>query len=163
MSFSIIAAVGKNGEIGLNNKLLWNIPEDFQWFKYHTMNKVVIMGRRTYESLPVDYLPKRINVVLTKNKDYKPHTEVMVFHTVDDILHEFANEREVMILGGSEIYKQFLPYTNRMYLTKVDHSFEADSYFPKIDWNDWKTYFKHEGEKDNEYDYCFYVYKKPLK
>lgn len=163
MTFSIIAAVGKNGELGLNNKLLWHIPEDLRWFKQHTLNKVVVYGRKTYESLPIPYLPGRINVVLTSDKSYKPHPNVIVKHSVGDVLHEFSNEREVMVCGGSNIYEQFLPYSNKIYLTKVNHTFDADTYFPHVEWDGWVQYFENKRRNDNGFEYSFHVYKKPLK
>ncbi|WP_079709725.1 dihydrofolate reductase [Paraliobacillus ryukyuensis] len=162
MSFSIIAATGLNGEIGSNNKLLWHIPEDFEWFKHHTYHKVCILGRKTYESIGKP-LPKRINVVLTKDNSYNPHPNVIVRNNINDVLFEFSNEREVMVLGGSSIYKQFLPYCNRIYLTKVKHKFNADSYMPNINWDDWFKYFHREGSNQNGFNYEFNIYKKPLK
>ncbi|WP_145475512.1 dihydrofolate reductase, partial [Staphylococcus hominis] len=105
MHISLIAAIGQNNEIGLDNKLLWNIKEDMNWFRKHTKHKVVVMGRKTYESIGKP-LKGRVNVVLTRNPDYNPHPDVLVRKDISEITFEFRNELEVMVIGGETIYKQ---------------------------------------------------------
>ncbi|MGE4657264.1 dihydrofolate reductase, partial [Bifidobacterium longum subsp. suis] len=129
MHISLIAAIGQNNEIGLDNKLLWNIKEDMDWFRKHTKHKVVVMGRKTYESIGKP-LKGRVNVVLTRNPNYNPHPDVLVRKDISEITFEFRNELEVMVIGGETIYKQFMPFANRLYITHVNHEFKADSFFP---------------------------------
>ncbi|WZK93531.1 dihydrofolate reductase [Bacillus phage BvP] len=162
MYVSLIAAVGKNRELGLNNKLLWDIKEDMNWFRQKTKNKVVIMGRKTYESIGKP-LKGRINVVLTRNKNFKPHPDVLVRNDLAAVFYEMRNELEVVGIGGAEIYRLLLPFANRMYLTHVDEEFEADSYFPEFDTEIWTRFFHQEGADKSVFNYSFNVYKKMLK
>lgn len=172
----MIASIGKNRELGKDNKLLWNIKEDMQWFKTHTMNKPVVMGSATYESIGKP-LKGRLNVVLSYNKEYNPHEDVMVCHSIDEVLFHLKDEREVMVIGGEKIYQQFLPYTNRIYLTEVDKEFEADTFFPEFDKTKFICYFSKEGTQHQNQNqnqnadagvnesglkYTFKVYKKKL-
>lgn len=160
MYISLIAAIGKRGELGNDNKLNWHLPEDFKWFKRHTKNKTVVMGRKTYESIGKP-LGGRLNVVITTDKNYDPHPDVLVRNSLADVLYEFRNEVELMIIGGESIYKQCLPYANRLYLTEIDQTFEADAFFPEIDKENWSRFF-HQSGKDKGYSYSFNVYKKKL-
>jgi dihydrofolate reductase len=162
LHISLIAAIGQNNEIGLDNKLLWNIKEDMDWFRKHTKHKVVVMGRKTYESIGKP-LKGRVNVVLTRNPNYNPHPDVLVRKDISEITFEFRNELEVMVIGGETIYKQFMPFANRLYITHVNHEFKADSFFPDFDTEDvWTRYFYQEGSENSEYDYSFSVYKRKL-
>lgn len=163
MHISLIASVDKNYGIGKDNKLLQHISEDFTWFKKHTKNRVVVMGRATYESLPKKPLPKRLNVVLTRDTTYNPHPDVQVYHDIASVIHEFRHEPELMVIGGASIYEQFLPHTNRIYLTELDKEFEADSFFPTFDKKEFIRYFHLKGEEEVGFDYSFNVYKKMLK
>jgi len=156
---SLIVAMGKNREIGKDNKLLWNIKEDMQWFKTHTMHKPVIMGRCTYESIGRP-LPDRLNIVLSRNRNYQPHEDVIVRHCVGDIIREFGAEPELMVIGGAMVYEQFLPYATRLYLTEIDQEYEADAYFPDIDLTDWDRFFHREGVGDAEVKYKFSIYRR---
>jgi len=162
MEISMIAAKGKNNEIGFENKLLWHIKEDFEWFKEHTYNKPVIMGRATYESIGKP-LPKRINVVLTRDKNYNPDPSVIVLPNVESVLSEFKKYREIMIIGGESVYKQFLPFANRLYLTEIDAEFTADKFFPEFPLEDYRECYSREGVEDKGFDYMFKVYRKKLK
>ena len=161
MHVALIAAKGKNGEIGCGNKLLWRIKEDFDWFKRHTRNKIVVMGRKTYESIGKP-LKGRVNVVLTRDRDYDPHPDVLVRYDPAEILFEFRNELELMVIGGEEIYKLFLPYANRLYLTEIQKEFEADAFFPEYNKAEWSRYFFLEGSEEVGFNYTFNVYKKKL-
>lgn len=156
---SLIVAMGRNREIGKDNKLLWNIKEDLRWFKAHTMHKPVIMGRRTYESIGRP-LPDRLNIVLSRDRDYQPHEDVVVRHRMGDIIREFGMESELMVIGGAMVYKQFLPYTTKLYLTEIDREYEADTYFPDVDLSGWDRLFHREGIEDTEIKYEFSVYKR---
>lgn len=161
MEVSLIAAHGKNREIGLNNNLLWHIKEDFEWFKCHTRNKPVIMGRKTYESIGRP-LPHRINVVLSRNPDFSPEPNVLVLPSVDAAIYEFRKYREIMVLGGENVYKQFLPYANRLYLTEIHKSFQADAFFPEFPKEEYRECFSRKGVEEVGFDYYFKVYRKKL-
>ena len=143
MNLSIVVATGLNGEIGKDNHLLWNLSSDLKRFKEITTKvqkrstkNVVIMGRNTFESLPFKYgLPNRINAIISSNldmfteKEYEEY-DIDVFNSVESICTLLKNcAEEVFIIGGASIYKQFLPYCNKIYLTEVQSEFEADTFF----------------------------------
>ena len=158
---NLIVAVDKNWAIGNQNKLLVSIPADMKFFRETTMNKVVVMGRKTLESFPNGMpLKKRTNIVLTRDKNYQVK-DAIVLHTVEEVLEELKkyNEEEIYIIGGESIYRQFLPYCKVAHVTKVNHAYEADTYFPNLDEKDeWvvtgvseeQTYF------DLEYEFVRY-------
>ena len=155
---SAICAVASNNVIGGNNTLLWRLPEDLKRFKELTMGKTMVMGRKTFESLP-GVLPGRTHIIITKDTDYNPnHERVKVIHSLDEIINNFRdNDVEMFIVGGGEIYKQLLPYCDKLYLTKVLKDFEGDTCFPEIDMMDWFIAFESEtftDEKSNlQYKY----------
>ncbi|MFW5888360.1 MAG: dihydrofolate reductase [Patescibacteria group bacterium] len=128
---SIIAIIGKNRELGKDNKLLWDMPEDMKRFKELTQGHAVIMGRKTYESIGKK-LEGRNNIVITENKNYEAKGCTVVCSIKKAI--EYAQEmdrEEVFIIGGAQIYEQALPYADKLYLTVVDKEAEADTYFPE--------------------------------
>ena len=133
MTVSIIAAVGKNNELGKNNDLIWHLPDDLKFFKETTLGKAVIMGRKTFESLP-KALPGRKNIVITTNKDFKAEGAFVV-GSIDSAL-EMADTEEVFIIGGASIYKAFLKMADKIYLTEIEANDDnADVYFPEFDKN----------------------------
>lgn len=130
---SAIAAIGKNRELGKNNKLLWHLPGDLPRFKRITRNHPIIMGRKTYESNG-RLLPKRVNIIVTRNSDFAVEGAIIV-HSVKEAI-ERAKEIEkhkIFIIGGAEIFKIALPFVDRLYLTVVDESTSADVFFPPYD------------------------------
>jgi len=129
---SIIVALASNNAIGKDNDLLWHISDDLKRFKSLTMDHTVIMGRNTWDSLPRRPLPKRRNVVLTHNTDFKAEGADVV-HSVDEAMRIVADEEEAFVMGGATLYRQFLPLAQRLYITHVHASFDADVYFPEID------------------------------
>lgn len=138
---NLIVAVSKSWGIGKDGDLLFSIPEDMKFFRETTMNKVVIMGRKTLESFPNKKpLPKRTNIVLTRNKDYNPEG-VTVCHTPEEVLQEVKkyDSDDCFIIGGEEIYRLFIPFCNYAYITRVDSDADADSFLPDfeklIDWH----------------------------
>jgi dihydrofolate reductase len=145
MNFAAVVAHDKNRLIGGDNKLLWHLPEDLKHFKNLTLNSTVIMGRKTFESIGKP-LPKRLNVVLTKDDNFRPNN-CMVYDRVQDVVRDFAEETRVFIIGGGEIYKQFLPYITRIYVSLVDGEYQGDTYFPDygIDLG-WKCFFEEQKE-----------------
>ena len=160
---NLIVAVDKNWAIGNKGKLLVSIPSDMKFFREETSGegKVVILGRKTLETFPGGRpLKNRVNVILTKNPDFKADGAIIV-HSVEEALEavkDFADEK-IYVIGGDTIYKQFLPYCNLAHVTKIDHAYEADTYFPNLeehpDWemtqiSDEQTYF------DLEYEFVRY-------
>lgn len=131
-NISIIVALAQNNAIGKNNDLLWHIGDDLRRFKQLTTGHTVIMGRRTFDSLPKRPLPNRRNIVITHDTAYAcPSAEV--FHSLNAALDAVRGEEETFVIGGAEIYRQFLPFAKRLYLTWVYADFDADVYFPTID------------------------------
>ena len=134
---SLIVAMSKNGVIGNGGRIPWYEPLDLRYFRHHTVGKPVIMGRKTWESLP-GRLPNRGNVVLTRN----PHLiapGVWAFSSLTSALDAFLDEREVMIIGGAEVYAQSVDLCDRMYVTTVGYDVEGDARFPPIDWSAWRV------------------------
>ena len=156
--FSIIVAIGKNSEIGKGNKLLWYIPEDLKNFKEITTGKTVIMGRKTFESIGRP-LPNRKNIVLSKNGDKESFEQkgIELYQNLENLIADYKNsEEEIFIIGGEQIYKEFLQkeLISRMYISYVDFSdLEADAYFPEINYDNWKIV--EEKEYDN-WKFCMY-------
>lgn len=130
---SIIAAIGKNRELGKDNKLLWSLPEDMARFKLLTKNHAVIMGQKTYESIG-KALPERFNIVLSNDQNFHPSDSVVV-GSIDEALRvaKENEEKEVFVIGGGQVYKQFMQYADRLYLTLIDAVAEADTYFPEFE------------------------------
>ena len=140
---SHIVAVSKNNVIGLKNKLPWHIPEDLKYFYNTTKNKVLIMGRKTFQSMG-KALPNRFNVVLTKNTDFRKK-EIVVFPSFEEALEHCRQSailekygREIFITGGGEIYKQTLPLVDRLYVTRIHKEYEGDAFYPEIPMNQFK-------------------------
>lgn len=130
MSVSMIAAVGKNLELGKNNNLIWHFKEDMKFFKDTTMGHTVVMGRKTFESLP-KALPGRKNIVISSNAQYQAQGATVVT-SVEEAL-QIADNEEIFVIGGGKIYAEFLPYADKLYLTEIDAECEdADTYFPKF-------------------------------
>lgn len=148
----MICAIGKNREIGFQNKLLWNLPEDMKHFVKITSGKTVIMGERTYQSIGRP-LPNRKNIVVTLNKDLQaPGCEVRF--DLDEVLREYKNsEEEVFVIGGGMIYGLSLPMTDKLYLTLVDDAPEADTFFP--DYSEFKTVVSEEDMDNGQYKFKF--------
>jgi dihydrofolate reductase len=127
---SIIVAVAANRAIGKDNDLLWHISEDLKRFKKITQGNQVIMGKKTFESLPKAPLPNRTNVVITDDRN--DHFEGCVtVYSIEEAIDLCSEESESFIIGGGTIYKQFLPYASKLYITKVHRDFDADTFFPE--------------------------------
>ena len=130
MSVSMIAAVGKNLELGKNNDLIWHFKEDMKFFKDTTMGHTVVMGRKTFESLP-KALPGRKNIVISSNAKYQAQGATVVT-SVEEAL-QIADNEEIFVIGGGKIYAEFLPYADKLYLTEIYAECEdADTYFPQF-------------------------------
>lgn len=145
MNFAAVVAHDKNRLIGGENKLLWDLPEDLKHFKKLTLNSTVIMGRKTFESIGKP-LPKRLNVILTKDINFKPNG-CLVYNNIDDIIGDFNEDPNVFVIGGGEIYKQFFPYIQRIYTSLVDGEYSGDTYFPDYGTDlGWKCFFEEQKE-----------------
>ena len=161
MKVSLIVAASENGVIGKDNDLIWHLPNDMRFFKQTTLNHHVIMGRKNFESIPHKYrpLPNRINIVITRQTDYKADGCVVVNSVVAAL--EIAKEngdKEPFIIGGGQIYKLALEanLVDRIYLTKVHHTFDGDTFFPALN-NKWKEVNKtvNIADEKHAYDYDF--------
>lgn len=130
--FSLIVAMAQNGAIGKNNDLLWHISDDLKRFKSLTSGHTVIMGRRTFDSLPKKPLPKRRNIVLTTDTEFH-YDGVEVAHSLPALFDMVRFDESPFIMGGANLYKQLLPFSNRLYVTMVYRDFDADVFFPTID------------------------------
>jgi dihydrofolate reductase len=159
---SIIAAIGENRELGANNDLLWRLPNDFKRFKELTIRHTVVMGRKTYESLPNGALPNRKNVVITENPDLKLDN-CIIFNDLEEALHHFRNEDEIFIIGGASIYRQAIKFAEKLYITKVRQTFKnAETFFPEIIENEWIKVECENYPKDDRHEY-FYAFETFIK
>lgn len=149
-----------NRVIGIDNKLPWRLPADLKNVKRITMGHPIIMGRKNYESIGKP-LPGRRNIILTRDKDYSA-AGCEIVHSVSEIYKVCGGEEEIFIFGGEQIYKLFLPFTQKIYLTRIHSQFEGDTFFPEVDFNDWEEIIFEKGITDehNPYSYSFHVYKK---
>ena len=174
---NMIVAVDSNWAIGHKGKLLVSIPEDMQFFRRETTGKVVVMGRKTLESFPNGLpLKNRVNVVITKEKSTKLYLkeltkdkeynvkDAIICHSIEEALEVLKqyNDEDIYVIGGESVYRQFLPYCSVAHVTKINYSYDADTYFPNLDemdeWtieesSDERTYF------DLEYEFVKYVKK----
>ena len=160
---SIIVAIAENMAIGKNNDLLWHIPEDLKRFKRITSGHPVIMGKRTYESLPRRPLPNRRNIVITDVKGEELEGCEMAWSIAEAIAKCNPSE-ENFVIGGASIYKQFLRYADRLYLTRIHKSFDADVFFPEIDYSQWKLTSKEDfdGDELNDFAWSNEIYERKL-
>ena len=159
MIISLIAAMSKNGVIGKGNKLPWDLPADMDYFQAMTRrNPVIIMGRNTFQSIGHP-LRDRQNIILTSDREFRPGGCTVV-HSIEDAITAAGDAEEVMVIGGSSIYEQFLPIAHRIYLTIIDHEFEGDAYFPEFDRTVWKEVSRmpHEPHGKNQYPYAFLIF-----
>ncbi|MDP4144184.1 MAG: dihydrofolate reductase [Bacillota bacterium] len=147
---NIIVAVAKNLAIGRDNRLLWHLPNDLKYFKEITSGNTIIMGRKTFNSLP-KILPNRHHIVLTRDKNFKVEDDrVTIFNSVEGLISSLDDSKQYFIIGGGEIYKQLLPFANRIYLTTVDKEYDADTYFPALNLNQWKVIDEKQGIIDEK-------------
>ncbi len=154
-SLVMIAAAGENNALGKDNDLIWHLPDDFKRFKSLTTGHKIIMGRKTFESFPKP-LPNRFHIIITRNKDYRvDHPECQVVHNLDEALKLVSEEAMAFIIGGGEIYTQALPHSDRIELTRVHASFEADTFFPHIDPAHWELIQEVHHPEDERHKYAF--------
>lgn len=159
---SIVVAKGKNNIIGNENKLIWSLPADMKRFKELTTGHVIIMGRKTFESLG-RVLPNRKHIVFTQNPDFTIKDEnVQVVHSMLEIKEYIDDEKENFVIGGAMIYSLLMPHVSKMYITEINQDFEGDTFFPKINLDIWKETKREKGIQDeqNKFDYDFVTYER---
>lgn len=150
---TLIAAAGENNALGKDNDLVWHLPDDFRRFKKLTTGHHIIMGRKTFESFP-SLLPDRTHIVITRQQNYKPEGAVIV-HDLEAALEIASIDPQPFIIGGGEIYKQSMDKAERIELTRVHGTFEADTFFPEIDPTKWKLLATEYHPADERHEYAF--------
>lgn len=157
---SIIVAMANRNVIGKDNRLIWHLPEDLKRFKNLTTGRTIIMGRKTFESLG-GILPNRKHIVLCKSEKLKIDNENVVVVNDVELLKEYIDsEEEAFVIGGGMIYSLLLPYAKKMYITKINADFDGDTFFPQVDYGQWKLVKHEKGIKNekNPYDYEYITY-----
>lgn len=159
---SFVVTMDQNRVIGFNNDMPWHLPNDLRHFKNITTGHTIVMGRKTFDSIG-RVLPNRKHIVLTRSEQSFPE-EVEVVRNTDEIL-QYAKDHEaeeIFIIGGGELFKQMMPYVDKMYITLIEESFEGDVFFPEFDESEWELIEKEKGEKDerNPYNYYFLTYER---
>ncbi len=157
---TLIAAASENNALGKNNQLIWHLSEDLKRFKRLTQGHSIIMGRKTFESLP-KALPNRKNIILTRNKGFKAQN-AWVVNTIEEALKLTEKDLQPFIIGGGEIYKLFLSRAHSIELTRVHGTFEADTFFPEIDYKNWELIEeeKHLSSVNQPFDYSFLKFRR---
>ena len=156
-----VVATDANRLIGRDNDLLWRLPDDMRWFRAQTMGKPCIMGRKTYDSLPDRFrpLPGRLNIVVTRNRDYAAPGAVVV-HSIDDALAAAGAAEEVIIVGGADLFRELMPRVGRLYLTEVHGAVESqpgarDVFFPAYDASQWRELYREHHPVDDRHPFAF--------
>ena len=157
---TLIAAAAENNALGKDNDLLWHLPEDFKRFKQITSGHYIIMGRKTFESFPKP-LPNRTHIIITRQEEYLVEG-CLVVHSLEEALEIAPQNEEVFIIGGAQIYKQALPFADKIDLTRVHIELDADAFFPEFNTPEWNLVFseKHFKDEKHHYDFTFETYLK---
>lgn len=150
---TIVAAAGENNELGKDKTLVWHLPDDFKRFKRLTSGHYIIMGRKTFESLG-QALPNRTHIIITRQKDYAPENCIVV-DSFEKAVEMCPKDEECFNIGGGEVFKIGLPYTDKIELTRVHGSFEADTFFPEFNTNEWNLVSQEFHPKDEKHNYDF--------
>jgi dihydrofolate reductase len=163
MKIKLIVAMDKNRGIGKNNDLMWHLPSDMRFFKETTLNQIVVMGRKNFESIPEKFrpLPNRENVILTRNNAFTAEN-CQVFHSFREVILNYTPDRtgrDLFVIGGGQIYKEALDLDviDEMYITHVDYVFDADTFFPEINLSNWKVESLFKKEIDDKNEFAFEV------
>lgn len=158
---TIIAAIGKNNELGKDNQLLWDLPEDLKHFRKLTTGYPIIMGRKTYESIGRP-LPNRTNIVVSRKEDWFEEGILIVPTLKEAIKHAKRINENIFIIGGGTIYEQTMDLAERLEITKVDFETDADTFFPKIDEKIWQKVDEncHQSDENNAHNYCFQTWER---
>jgi len=152
---SLIAACDKQNAIAKDGVIPWKIPEDLKWFRDKTMGHTVVMGRKTFESIGKPLIG-RTNIVLSRNTSFNA-AGCICLHSVEEVLSLHKPQEEMYIIGGEEVYKLFLPFAEKIYLTRIEQNFEGDKFFPKLSYAEWNETTRQKGVRDdnNPYDYWY--------
>jgi len=152
-NLSLVAAIGKNNELGLGNHLIWKIHEDLLFYRKLTLHKNIIMGRKTFESMPYKGLEKRNPIVLSRRK-LDSFCDISSFNDIIELLKyvEITPNEDFIVVGGAQIYEDMMPFVDTMYLTEIDDYAEADTFFPNIDINEWDVEQIYSNEEKNYLD-----------
>lgn len=158
---SIIVAIAEKNAIGKNNDLLCHLPNDLKRFKKITTGHKIIMGRNTFVSLPVKPLPNRTSIVISHTKEDN-FNDCLMAYSIDEAVNLCGKDEECFVIGGGMIYTQFLPIADRLYLTKIHHEFDADIFFPEINYADWQLIEdeKIEADEKNPYSFSYLTYER---
>lgn len=162
MKVALIVAVSQNNVIGRDNQLPWHLPEDLKYFKSVTMGKPILMGRKTFDSIGRP-LPGRTNIVITRNSQWAAPgavvvTDIQAALAAAEKACEAAAVNEIMVIGGAQIYQNFLPFADRLYLTKVEAQVEGDAFFPRVDAAQWQQVDEKMPEKIDSHPYRFLIF-----
>ena len=160
-TITIIVAAAENNAIGKNNNLIWNLPNDLKRFKKLTSGHSIIMGRKTFDSFP-GLLPNRRHIIISNKSKDSFQENVIVVNNIDDALKAAEDDENPFIIGGGQIYKLAMDFSNKIELTRVHEKFEADTFFPEIDETKWKLINSEKHEKDEHHKYSF-TYKTYIK
>ncbi len=156
---SFVVAMDRSFLIGVGGELPWHLPEDMKHFRKVTMGKPVLMGRKTYESIPKRFRPLagRTNIVLTRQQDFQA-PGCLVVHSLDEALSVASGQPELMVIGGAQLYEQLLPLAQRLYLTSVDAKFKGDVFFPKLNMNEWQEISRQEYSPNEKHAVPFTIF-----
>ncbi len=156
---SIIVAIASNYAIGKDNDLLWHISRDLKRFKEITKDHYIVMGKRTYYSLPIRPLPHRTSLIITDVANEEIDNCLMAY-SIEDAVNKMDTSNENFVIGGGSIYKQFMPIANKLYITRVHKDYEADTFFPEISLDEWKLESQEDVKDDpqNDFTYTFEIY-----
>lgn len=154
----IIAAIAENNALGKDNKLLWHLSDDLKRFKALTLDGYILMGRKTFESLP-GVLPRRKHIVITRNPNFSVEG-VKAATSIQEAIMHVPKDKEVFVIGGGEVYAQSLEFADKIELTRVHHSFDADTFFPELDLSQWEMIHSdfHPKDEKNQFDFTFETY-----
>lgn len=160
-NLTLIAAAGENDAIGKDNQLIWHLSNDLKRFKSLTSNHCMIMGRKTFETFAKP-LPNRTHIVITRQQNLSVPSGVIVVHNIEDALDAAKNDTQPFIIGGGEIYKEAMPYADKIELTRVHESFDADAFFPTINSTEWKETenILHPTDEQHKYSFSFITYQR---
>lgn len=150
---TLIAAAAENNALGKDNQLVWHLPNDFKRFKQITSGHYIIMGRKTFESFPKP-LPNRTHIIITRQKNYQ-YEGCLVANSIEKAVELAPKDEEIFIIGGAEIYNQSIDFADKIELTRVHSSFDADAFFPEINPNQWNLIFEEHHQKDEKHNFDF--------
>lgn len=159
---SFLWAEDKNHVIGYKGRLPWKLPNDMKRFKELTIGKTIVMGRRTYESFPNGPLPKRVNIVMSRNSDYQVEKPAILINSYDDLKKYIDMKSEIVVIGGSKVFEEFKDVVDRLYVTRIDHEFNGDVKMIDLNYDQFTLTEKKEGIMDdkNIYPYTFETYQR---